>query len=397
MFIVGTIVLLVVLIVFWQSPHSNTTDVTHDMWEMALAGIKKEQPSACPKPSRKSSSLIYVQLDSHNQLITQSTSATKIEPSLLDELINKALSSSENSGQILLETGETYPYVKVAYNPNAEVTLVFRDLHKVKIEFIDLIFDLAAIFFICVLLVFLGSLYLSSKALVPIRSAWQKQLDFSADASHELRTPIAAIQTNAELIFSNSEETVASQEKWLFNILKENKRMARLVEDLLVLSRFDSGQSLLVKAPLLLDQVIKDALQPLEPLAAERQIELHLDLSPEIHFVGDTNRIKQLVIILVDNAIKYMNRPGSIEVTLTQIRHMVELVVADNGEGITLEALPHLFDRFYRVDKARSRNKGGAGLGLSIAKCITEEHGGCITAESMLGKGTRFIIKLPLN
>ncbi len=398
MLIVGFLILLIGLMIFWGSPHVNISDVTDEMWGMALEGtIQDINPHSHQHITHKRKSLILLQLDNQNQLLNTSPSATKMDTKLLNNLIEQALSSPSHSGQITSQTGEIYPFVKVSYNSPLGTVLVFRDLRLAKLDLISYGFKLIGLIILSVFLVFLGSLFLSSKALVPICNAWQKQLDFSADASHELRTPIAAIQANTELILSNSDETVASQKKWLHSILKESKRMASLIEDLLLLSRADSGQLLLVKTPFLFDQAIKEALEPMEPLALESHIAFELKLEPRVHFIGDINRIKELIIILVDNAIKYMNRPGSIEITLKQTKHKIKLLVADNGEGIAPDAVSHLFDRFYRVDKTRSRHKGGAGLGLSIAKWIVQEHSGHITVESMLGKGTRFLITLPLN
>lgn len=249
---------------------------------------------------------------------------------------------------------------------------------------------------VSLVLVFVGSFLLSKIAITPIKDAWQKQLDFTADASHELRTPIAVIQTNLELVMDNREDTVESQMKWLQNIQTENKRMTRLVEDLLTLSRADTNQQSLDRQTFLLDELIKESLAPFEPLAADKDITLSFTASASPEFYGDRSRIKQLLVILVDNALKYTDS-GRVDVTLGKDERFVKLTVSDTGSGIEQGHLDKIFDRFYRVTKTRNQNQDGSGLGLSIVKWIVQEHGGAIKVESEFEIGTTFTVLLPLE
>lgn len=246
-------------------------------------------------------------------------------------------------------------------------------------------------------MVLAGSWLLSKVAVEPVKQAWQKQLDFTADASHELRTPITVIQTNLELVMDSPEETVGSQMKWLQNIEAENKRMARLVEDLLTLSRADTGQQNLEMTTFMLDELGMEAISPLEPVATGKGIRLSFDADANMAFHGDRSRIKQLLVILVDNALKYTPPSGRVDVRLCRDERSVTLTVSDTGSGIEQEHLTKIFDRFYRVNKTRSQNQDGSGLGLSIAKWIAQEHGGTIQADSAPGKGTTFTVFLPLE
>jgi len=245
-----------------------------------------------------------------------------------------------------------------------------------------------------ILLVYIGSLILSKVAIRPIQAAWQKQLDFTADASHELRTPITVIQTNLEVVMDNPEETIASQMKWLKNIEAENQRMGQLVADLLTLSRSDTDQQALELQPFVLKDAILEALTPFEPIANEKKIKLHVNLIDAFTFHGDRNRIKQLCVILVDNALQYTDA-GTVTVSLTQNEKETTLMVSDTGYGIAPEHLDNIFDRFYRVEKTRTFNQEGSGLGLAIAKWIIQEHGGTVKVESQLGVGTTFVVQLP--
>jgi signal transduction histidine kinase len=245
-------------------------------------------------------------------------------------------------------------------------------------------------------LVFLGSWLLSKEAVKPIQAAWQKQLDFTADASHELRTPIAVIQTNLDLVMDSPDETVESQMKWLKNIEAENKRMAKLVEDLLTLSRSDTNQQTLEMETFMFDEAIAEALAPLEPVAKEKNIVLDTNIDNRIAFLGDRKRMKQLIVILADNALKYTDS-GTVTVSLTRTENEIVLTVSDTGQGIGAEHLDKIFNRFYRVAKTRKLNQDGSGLGLSIAKWIVQEHRGTIEATSTPGAGTAFTVHLPIK
>lgn len=250
-------------------------------------------------------------------------------------------------------------------------------------------------FLLSIGMVLAGSWLLSKMAIRPIQESWQKQLDFTADASHELRTPIAVIQTNLELVMDSPQESVQSQMKWLKNIEAEHIKMTKLVADLLTLSRADTNQQTLEMETFMLDQAILDALVPLEPVASNKNINLTVNLDPNIAFNGDRKRIIQLIVILVDNALHYTDNFGAVKVTLTRDEKEVKLVVADNGHGIEADDLNKIFDRFYRVTKTRALNQDGSGLGLAIAKWITTKHQGTLSVDSKRGFGSTFTILLP--
>ena len=243
-------------------------------------------------------------------------------------------------------------------------------------------------------MVYIGSHILSKLAIRPIQASWQKQLDFTADASHELRTPITVIQTNLDLVMDSPEETVESQMKWLKNIEAENMRMAKLVEDLLTLSRADTDQPMLEKEIFMLDEAITETILSFEPVASEKNIELNIVVNNQIAYHGDRKRIKQLIVILLDNALHYTDS-GTVAVDLIRDEKEIIITVSDTGHGIEAEHLNKIFNRFYRVSKTKTLNQDGAGLGLSIAKWIAKEHGGQIQATSTVGVGTSFVVHLP--
>lgn len=246
-------------------------------------------------------------------------------------------------------------------------------------------------------LVFISSWLLSKVAIAPIKAAWQKQLDFTADVSHELRTPLSTIQTNLDVVLSNPDATIESQMKWLENIKIENKRMSNLVSNLLLLSRADTNEAIINKEFLNLSALVSEVVMTYSTVAEHNDLVLTSTVQETISMCGDKDRIKQLLVILIDNAIKYNTPNGTVNIILSRNESCATIEISDTGIGIESEDIKRVFDRFYRGKQARLYNSDGSGLGLSIAKLITEEHEGKITAKSQTGKGTTFKIIMPMN
>lgn len=246
-------------------------------------------------------------------------------------------------------------------------------------------------------LVFISSWLLSKVAIAPIKAAWQKQLDFTADASHELRTPLSTIQTNLDVVLSNPDATIESQMKWLENIKIENKRMSNLVSNLLLLSRADTNEAIINKEFLNLSALVSEVVMTYSTVSEHNDLALTSTVQETISMCGDKDRIKQLLVILIDNAIKYNTPNGTVNIILSRNESCATIEISDTGIGIESEDIKRVFDRFYRGKQARLYNSDGSGLGLSIAKLITEEHEGKITAKSQTGKGTTFKIVMPMN
>ncbi|MFD2169407.1 sensor histidine kinase [Tumebacillus lipolyticus] len=244
-------------------------------------------------------------------------------------------------------------------------------------------------------LIIIAGFFLAGRTLVPIRIAWEKQQQFVADASHELRTPLAVIQSQAELLFRHPYATIEQESEKISAVLKETRRMNKLVADLLTLARSDSNQLEIERKPLLLDRLLTEICWQFAQMAEIKGVALTTDLHPGIQLEADEARLRQLLVILLDNALKYTAEQGKVHVICRRTSHGVEIVVEDTGAGIPAEDLPFVFDRFYRGDKVRTSSDGGTGLGLSIAKWIVEAHQGTIRAESKIGKGTTFTVQLP--
>ncbi|NUK31778.1 GHKL domain-containing protein [Parageobacillus sp. VR-IP] len=257
-----------------------------------------------------------------------------------------------------------------------------------------------AILFIGVAVVL--SYFMSKRALIPIQEAYDRQRQFVADASHELRTPLSVIFSSVEALAM--EEEVTKNEfahKLLTRLREELKRMTKLINDLLTLARADAKHASLqlVKETFDFRPYAERTLQLLSELAAKKQIQMHLHAPESIIITADADKLTQLLYILLDNAIKYTPDHGEVSLSLRlepwKQQKRLTISVKDTGIGIPPEAIHRIFDRFYRVDKARSRQQGGHGLGLSIAKWIVDAHGGTIDVQSEVGKGSEFIVKIP--
>lgn len=219
--------------------------------------------------------------------------------------------------------------------------------------------------------------------------------DFIANVSHELRTPLTSIQGYAETLLDSTNEDNHSRE-FLEVIRKNASRMSRLTEDLLTLARVESGEQRFDAQPVLPGELLNDAVESFQDQARAHGIELQVENGTQVAVNADREAIHQVFSNLIDNALKYAASGGRLVLGALPAAHGVEFYVRDFGTGIASEHLPRLFERFYRVDKARSRESGGTGLGLAIAKHIVLAHGGAIRAESELNHGSVFLFTLPL-
>jgi two-component system phosphate regulon sensor histidine kinase PhoR len=219
--------------------------------------------------------------------------------------------------------------------------------------------------------------------------------DFVANVSHELRTPLSLIKGYVETLVDGAYEDPKLCFKFLKTIQRNTDRLRLLIEDLLVLSEIESGRVSLDLQPIQLCAVVQKMLEDFSAVASARSMTLHNEC-PDVKLRADSGRLEQVLSNLLDNAVKYGREGGSISVGATPCRAgLVEVFVRDDGPGIPREALDRVFERFYRVDKARSRDQGGTGLGLSIVKHLVQSHGGRVWVESEVGKGAAFRFTLP--
>ncbi|NLN75388.1 MAG: PAS domain-containing protein [Armatimonadetes bacterium] len=228
-----------------------------------------------------------------------------------------------------------------------------------------------------------------------IRRHEKMQKEFVSNISHELRTPITAIRTTAEALLAGAKNDADVVDRFLNTILSESDRLAALISDLMEIANRESGITVIERSEVDIGVVVERALVAIQPIADRNAVTLRSDAPKGLLAQADEVQITQLVRNLVDNAVKYSSEGGIVEVVATGSKDEITISVSDTGIGIPQGELGRIFDRFYRVDKARSRRMGGTGLGLAIVKDIVESHGGAITVDTQLGKGSTFTVVLP--
>jgi signal transduction histidine kinase len=218
---------------------------------------------------------------------------------------------------------------------------------------------------------------------------------FTASISHELRTPLAVLRGEAEvaLMQANSPE---QYRRVLSSQLEEFEKLSRMINQLLTLARAESGDVAIAQEPVNISNMTRSIAEQLEPVAASKDVTLASNCDPDVMLRGDASWIERVILNLADNAIKFTRPGGHVWVTVSKKRNDAILEVADDGIGIVPEAIPHIFERFYRADPSRANRADGAGLGLSLVKWAVDQHHGSIQVESTPGSGTRFAVKIPL-
>ncbi|MEH6946771.1 HAMP domain-containing sensor histidine kinase [Bacillus sp. JJ634] len=238
--------------------------------------------------------------------------------------------------------------------------------------------------------------FLAGRALIPIKKSWEQQQRFVSDASHEIRTPLAVIQSRTDLLFQSPNATIQEKAVDVSIISKEVRRLNKLVNGLLTLTRTDSNQLEVKKANFFLDELITEIVEHYADIASFQEKMMTKYVPEQIVFLGDKERIHQLLVILIDNALKFTHEGCDIHLSCTKNASFIQLVVEDNGQGIPKAGISKIFDRFYQVEQSRTANEG-SGLGLSIAKWIVETHQGTIKVTSEENKKTRFEMNFPRN
>lgn len=306
----------------------------------------------------------------------------------------KALSEKTSEGRFKLE--DTYWEFVIRPIPDGTgFRLVFLDITSRHSYLTNLIYTFLVVALVMLVAIFFISRFFANKSIKPIKESFDKQKQFIADASHELKTPLAVINTNTDVLLSNSEDAIKNQSKWIYYIKSEVERMTKLTNDLLYLAQVDHSDIKLISTDFNLSETIENVILTMEAVIFENDMFLDYNIEPNVLIHGSNEQIKQVVMILLDNALKYTNPKGRISLSLKKFSNKSVMTVSNTGKGIPEEYISRIFDRFYRIDKSRSKNSGGYGLGLSIAKAIAEQHGGKISVKSIPDEETSFIIELP--
>ncbi|QDX95428.1 GHKL domain-containing protein [Brevibacillus laterosporus] len=302
---------------------------------------------------------------------------------------NDVMQYSTDGGQTW---GVDHPGVINQENNNSQIT--FLDVTDTSKTLTGLFITFLSVGMVMLFVIYVISIYFANRAIKPISVFWDKQKQFIADASHELKTPLAIISANYDALMTNEDETIKSQKKWLEYIQAETTRMIKLVNELLYLAKNDDAEIKLQYFSFDISQAVNNVILSMEAVAFEKNVTIIQHIEPDLMIKSDMDKIKQVITILLDNAIKYTEQNGQIEISLKKVKKRIVFSIKNSCEGLTKQDLPKLFDRFYRKDTARTHENGNYGLGLSIAKTIIERLGGRIYAESIESKSVTFIFML---
>ena len=379
-------VLLSALVVLALSTHSQMVRSSESHLTAALEGKtdKNELPGSSGQPC------FVAEIFTGGTIRLSGSSYYNLEnQDLVLDIVRSALEEKKDSGVL-----KDYSLRYMRRAGAVSVRIAFTDCSMERATMRSLLLR-SGLVTLAALLVLTGlSYWLAGFAVRPVRRAWQEQKQFVSDASHELKTPLTVIMTNAELLNSpDFDETRRSQ--FAAHILTMSRQMRQLIEEMLDLARTDSGQSTLIFSQVDLSRLISDAVLPFEPVFFEAGHTLTADIQENITVRGSQQHLRQTVDILLDNARKYAAPSGEISVTLTRCGGRCRLAVSNPGPEISKADLQNIFKRFYRVDEAHTQ-RGSYGLGLSIARNIILRHRGRIWAESKNGRNT-FFVELPVK
>lgn len=305
-----------------------------------------------------------------------------------EDFFNEAYELISENKRVIDLDGNSWQYLAVTRNQ--VMIYAFVDYTAEQQLLTNMIYSFIVIFIGAFIVVFLISNYFSTRSIKQIKEAFVKQKQFIANASHELKTPLAIIGTNTDVLLEKD-----SNNKWLSYIKYETERMNKLTKDLLYLTKMSEQEPKeIIRSRVNLSELVESSILSFEALAYQKEIDINYEISPEIYVDIDPNQFNQVFHILVDNAVKYTPKKGNIFVALEFNHNQIIYTITNSGEGIKNEDIENVFDRFYMGDKSRSLNPNSYGLGLSIAKTIIENHQAKITCESIPNESTKFVIKL---
>lgn len=339
-------------------------------------------------PERSISFMLKIDKESN---LTGKESKFTMDDEFYNSALQEALSTHTDTGRFTLDGSK---WIFNIQHTNEGSMLVFLDITAQQRILTNLIYTFSVVGSVMLIILYFASRFFANRSIKPVKEAFDKQKQFIADASHELKTPLTIINTNADVLLSNSEDTIHNQSKWLHYIKSEAERMTSLTNDLLYLTEMDDSRSTMVYSKFNLSEAVENIILTMEAVIFEKHVALEYDIEPDLTVQGNSEQIKQVIMILLDNAVKYTNPKGTVTLSLKKQHNDVVLSVTNTGDGIAPEHLTRIFDRFYRTDASRARKQGGYGLGLAIAKSIIEQHKGKIYAKSTVGESTTFYVHL---
>lgn len=393
MLLVGTVILLIFAAVCINSYSSAKIELERSLnmiSERSLDDYKRPPEKFGEKrrdnlPSQLNS-YIMVSVDNEGNILSKQESNATIDDDILNQCISTAIINDNQVGEI----GE----YNLTYTKNVQIertVIVFADNSSVYSTLRNIILVCVGLFIASMAVLFLISLALSGIAVNPVKDAWNKQKQFVADASHELKTPLTVILANNNIMMSHKDSKVEEEIKWLQSTEEEAQHMKNLIDQMLFLAKSDAESSKTELTKVNVSEVIEAASLNFEPIAFEKGIMLDCKIEPDIIMDSNETMLNQLSHILIDNAIKYSVNDGIVKIKLLKLNNKIIFSVNNKGNVISKDELAHIFNRFYRAEKSRTTK--GYGLGLSIAQNITNSIGGKISVESNEVNGTTFSVE----
>ncbi|HPG92253.1 MAG TPA: HAMP domain-containing sensor histidine kinase [Clostridia bacterium] len=374
--------LLIVFVVVFGIVYSNTQNQIYSTINNALYG--KNEPDFQGKND-------YIKYSIKEDGFSMAMGSDRYDAELFSEILDKAVEIkngefSAGGYLFIVDSAES-----VDMFGQSTTTYIIYDATILSDSLLTLGLTLTISYIASIGLITLIAFLFSKSAVRPVEEAFIKQKELVANASHELKTPLTIISTNLSVVKSNGSKTVKQNEKWLDNIDLYVNRMDSLILDMLELSKLENTE--LNKETFDISQLVNRAALSMDAACFEKNINLNSDISPNLMFFSNAKQIERLTLILLDNAVKYTNQGGNIDIKLTATNKKISLAVKNTGEGIPKEKLDKIFDRFYRTNSARTSDETHSfGLGLAIAKAITNNLGGKITVESEEKQYTLFTV-----
>lgn len=344
-----------------------------------------DKPSQKPGSRKEITTVVY---DAESGSAAVVSGASELDQDTLDAVLPIVSAQEEDFGTL-----SDYGLIYYRDDSSGTDSIVLTDTGYVGSSMADLLLALAAVWLCAMLCFFAVSLWLSKLAVRPMERAAEREKQFVADVSHDLKTPLAVIAANNSILLENPEAPMGSLSRWVDSTGQAARQMQGLVDEMLTLTVAQRGISTPLMPTDLSGAVTKAALR-LESVAYDKQVALETDIAAHITVQGDPDALQRIVSSLIENAIKYEPIGGSVTVTPAAVRRQARLTVQNQGSVISPEALPHVFDRFYRGNKSRGSAQGH-GLGLAIVRQLTENLGGSITVRSSEAEGTVFLVVLP--
>lgn len=374
-------------------------DITNEIAKMSNIDkdhkdSKSDRPPLIDKNQSSDHPDTFILIVDNKNHLTKCISSLNLNKRFYKTALKEAVEHKTNSGRFRINS-VYWEFLKKPYSSKVNYTITFLDVTSKYNYLTSLIYSFLVVALIMFIVIFFISRFFANKSIEPIIKAFEKQKQFTADASHELKTPLSVINTNIEVLLANGEDTINSQSKWIYYIKSEISRMTKLTNNLLYLAQTDNSELKLISTNFNLSETAESVILSMEASIFENNKVLNYNIAPNITCYGNKEQICQVIMLLLDNALKYTNPNGNINILLKKNGNKAVLSISNTGIGIPKENLNNIFDRFYRVDKSRSKKSGGYGLGLAIAKAIVDSHKGKIYVQSVENEITTFTIELP--